>query len=534
MPAKALAPSDLLRYDPTHRIIICLQCQYAVQKSALSSHLLRHKIYRGDRQRLLSAFEGLEVLDTEDVPLPDPSCPPVESLPITAGYRCTVVAECDFLSASDKRLRRHWSEAHGLNDVAKETSTLCRPAQLQAFFRGNKTKYFEVSASTEGNEMAALSPSQATSAVPRVSTIIDHHEKDNHHNDKDKHSPGSMLAQSVQTSPATITPPSILNFNLETFTYFHHFTTITILMLPPFREYSYWQAEVVDLALQRRGLMCGLLAIAAYHLASLAHDRASMMLHQERGGQLFAEFDRASEELSSGTGHEMEYTSATSENVDEIIKAVRQTRCVLSLLRWPLAKLDLNQGVVTQEPGDSFQLQSFLMILRSLAGVTPRHDRQAESIAESKTILEAGVLSHFGRPNEISDILHRLAELPYRIAEAVGKPDRIQDVFATMSAIADLVIYCDLTFRADDPRAAWHGMVMWVCNCSGDFNRMIMDNSPAALVVLAHWAAFLVNRAEACGCWFLSGLGEMAVMQTVGRLSVDDEGVRGLVHDLLS
>ncbi|KAK9491447.1 hypothetical protein V1508DRAFT_421970 [Lipomyces doorenjongii] len=45
-------------------------------------NLLRHKIYRDERQRLLSSIAGLHIFEPHLVPLPTPAPPPIDALPI--------------------------------------------------------------------------------------------------------------------------------------------------------------------------------------------------------------------------------------------------------------------------------------------------------------------------------------------------------------------------------------------------------------------------------------------------------------------
>src|SRR5277367_6532329 len=145
MLAIRLGPRDLLEYDARYGVLICRECQYAIQKSALQSHLLRHKIYRHERQRLLSSIAQLDLFEPHQVPLPTPASPPIDALPIISGYRCTAVG-CGNLCASSKRMRRHWSEIHGLSEPLNPSS-FARPVKLQTFFRSTKLRYFKVTSS---------------------------------------------------------------------------------------------------------------------------------------------------------------------------------------------------------------------------------------------------------------------------------------------------------------------------------------------------------------------------------------------------
>ena len=172
-----LGPHDLLEYDARHGVLICRECQYAIQKSALESHLLKHKIYRDERQRLLSSIAQLELFEPDDVPLPTPDFPPIDALPIICGYRCTAVG-CGNLCASSKRMRRHRSEIHGLSDP-RNFSSFTRPVKLQTFFRGTKLRYFEVT---------PLSWAGATGVAPLTTTKDDYddYENENEKYDEDK------------------------------------------------------------------------------------------------------------------------------------------------------------------------------------------------------------------------------------------------------------------------------------------------------------------------------------------------------------
>lgn len=94
----AFGLGDFLQYNSEYRVLICKECQYAIQKSALESHLLRHKIYRGQRQRMLASISKLHLLEPDEVELPPASCLAVAKLPVILGWRCTS-AVCSFLCA---------------------------------------------------------------------------------------------------------------------------------------------------------------------------------------------------------------------------------------------------------------------------------------------------------------------------------------------------------------------------------------------------------------------------------------------------
>lgn len=55
---------------------------------------------------------------------------------------------------------------------------------------------------------------------------------------------------------------------------------------------------------------------------------------------------------------------------------------------------------------------------------------------------------------------------------------------------------CEIRSACDEAGAAWQDMAAWLANASHNFDRMVGCHDPAALVVLARWAAVLVKRAE--------------------------------------
>lgn len=154
MPAERSHLGDLLGYNAEYRVLICRECRYAIQKSALRSHLLRHKVYRGERERLLASIALLDLPGPDQVLLPHPSSRPISALPVMSGYRCTA-PECGYLCASAKRMRCHRSEVHGFADALFFDSA--RPAKLQTFFRGTKLRYFEVTPAVEVEVTASMS-----------------------------------------------------------------------------------------------------------------------------------------------------------------------------------------------------------------------------------------------------------------------------------------------------------------------------------------------------------------------------------------
>lgn len=450
------------------------------------------------------------------MPLPGPDSTPIDALPIISGFCCTA-ADCGNLCASFKRMRRHWSEIHGFNETALTSSSIARAVKLQTFFRGTKLRYFEVNCS---------SVESVTKTVPLVTTGSDATHGD------EGHDPDTGTPPQVPTTCKIPLDTSLVNIDLETLMYFHHFTNTTSFTLPsvqhPESVIHYWQTDVVLQALQRRWLMCGLLAISACHLATLSEDPEIKQVHLEKSAQFFSEFSAASEEISnrdSGAG------SAGTE--DEAEKAGEKMRCVLRLADWVLASSPAQELIM-----ETATLQSIMTTVRGLyPGDTKSDlDRQAITFAHTKKILQIGASSDNGSFDASSNNippaqLNYLRGLPSRMAEVFGKPNSVPDIIATLSALAALVECCDNSFTSDDAWPVWRSMALWLIKIPDHFSRMVSSHDPAALVVVAHWAAFLVRRVEQSGCWFFKSLTETILRGVAERLPADDS-VQSLVEGL--
>jgi len=495
---------DLLKYNAKHSVLICRECEYAIQKSALGSHLLRHKIYRGERQRLLSSISQLQLLEPDNVQLPPAGSPPVDGLPLISGYRCTAIG-CESLCASFKRMRRHWSESHGVTDPP---DSFAHSVNIQTFFRGTKLRYFEVSMpeSTNGKSVAAIDGELAP------------------------HQHGLDLGP----TPAPAAPKSTLrpghpcDLDMEALRYFHHFITTTSLTLPVERRErtDYWRVDVVAQALRRRWLMCGLLAISASHLAVVSDDKSIEIkqLHAEKSAQFLQEF-------LMGWGE----VRADPDVLDiEEAKAGAQMACIQRCCHWTSELPALNQGKVSELV--PFQLRSFTAAIQG--SVDPNY--ALRSAVESDDIHEEA--SHRAGPNIERNldsglpgnvppaILERLRTLPYRMAEALEKPDSALDFIATVAALDTLIDCFALSYASENMEAVWEGMELWLSRISDHFRRMVWGRSPAALVVLAHWTC-LVDRAEG-HCWFMRGLAVKALRQIVREIP-EDSGIQSLVENLI-
>ncbi|KAK0716289.1 hypothetical protein B0H67DRAFT_487987 [Lasiosphaeris hirsuta] len=465
---RAARPS-LLEYNAQHCVLICRECKYAIQKAALGSHLLRHKIYRGERQRLLSSFAQLRLVKPDDVQPPPAVSPPIRGLPVMSGYRCSSTG-CGSLWASVKRMRRHWSESHGFREPPEDFATA---VSLQTFFRGTKVRYFQVQA---------------------PETIID------------------------------AAPESTRTFNLDwqTLKYFYHFTSVTAATLAVGKEMSpgYWQADVVAKALELPWLMCGLLAVSASHLVALSDNEATKQTHEGRSARFRQEFLATWAALN------------TDPQVTDIdgAKEAAQISCIQQCYQWAHAS--------EAPPVDSlpFSPTSFIMAIQgctnpdfALHFVAGSNDASAETL-EPAANRALDVTSTVPGTSPSPNLLKLLRLLPFRMAEALPKPDSASEFFTTVSALDVLVECCSTSYALDELWAVWEGMERWLYSVSAVYKQMVLRGNPAALVIFAHWG-LLVARAEDC-YWYLKGSADRVLHFIQAELPQDD-AIQSLVTGLL-
>jgi hypothetical protein len=377
-------------------------------------------------------------------------------------------------------MRRHESEVHGLNGTST-VDDAARSAKLQTFFRGTKIRYFEVTASKNPDEQA-----HDANTGDRLSSPL-----------------------SQNGSPSTPTPKrAITNLDLQTLSYFHHFTTTTSLTLPG--NQHYWQANMVVQALQRPWLMYGLLALAACHMAMCADSTEIERIHCKRSALYFPEFSARFEESKFDIRAEVN-------NGEE--EATNSGKYIRDLLRCAHLGLD----IFTFDQSANYTLVSLMATILGLY-TSALHDRDAESTYTQGT-----------RSSLDAAMLHRLHALPTRMAETFGKPtpETIQDVLATLSAINSLIDCCEISLESEEAGRTFRAMAVWLTKVSDYFNQMLAKKSSAALVVAAYWTASVVRRAEDCGCWFLKGVTVRAMRMIEEMLPVDDTNVHRLINCLL-
>lgn len=243
MASVPLEPGHLLHYLPEHRVLVCRECQYAIQPSAISRHLKElHRIYRSKRQEFMKYANGFDLADPKDVALPKPNGNPVPGLTITSGVVCGVDG-CGHLCATTKRMKMHRAAEHtGITD----NEPLWRPVDLQTFFRGNQLRYFIV-------QQKSPASSQESHSIETDASSIDME--------------GESTENSTpnQCGSSKIEPQIMTDIDSKLLEHFKSCICHEIGYDPTSRDV--WHKDVPALADKHPFLMHGILACAALHIA---------------------------------------------------------------------------------------------------------------------------------------------------------------------------------------------------------------------------------------------------------------------------
>ena len=216
-----------------------------------------------------------------------------------------------------------------------------------------------------------------------------------------------------------------------------------------------------------------------------------------------------------------------------VAAAIERLTCILGLSR-------LTFDSPTDHPSDvtdgafASDIQAIMTTLRSFIASNPPmlpapHAAKAYHPFEK----DRGATRHLRKGIEEGSHLPRdVCTLPSRMMEAFGRPDSRHDFLASLSAIEALFECCEISYRSEDSSIAWWGMSEWLIPIPDQFDQLIIRKDPAALVVLTHWSALLLKRAEQLGCWYLGGLSDMLVTSIKKQLKHEGR-VTSLIEDLV-
>jgi Orsellinic acid/F9775 biosynthesis cluster protein D len=462
--------SSLLHYLPAQRVLICKECRYAIQPSAISRHLKDlHHIYRSDRQELVEYANGLQLADPCDVVLPPPHEAPVPLLPTENGLACAREG-CTHLCVTVKRMKNHWATAH--KDVVGSGCSQWRPVTLQTFFRGNQLRYFIVSP-----QLAPESPSTQNSET--------------------QSEPDSRLSETTPRSdcsepclqPSELKIPS--DWSSEDIALFNHFTEFTYYDMgrgPTSRRI--WQAPIPEMAFRHDFLKHGILACAALHLAYLnpPERRRYQMIaacHQARGLPRFRTLIGAP--------------------TDETCNAILAFSHLLIVHCFAAEEQD--ETLLLVKEGEEPALPDWLKVIRGSCTMF-EHVWVNMKNGLMKPLIEESLLEEplpiIPENPEHSARLKQLLTLPIFSKEVPVMEILNHQVTAYSSALILLARAFGIAQAAKDQGlfTMWTAVQCWPARISLEFLDLLRAKEPAALVLLGHYCILLGPLEES---WYMSG-----------------------------
>ena len=471
---------DLFKHLPEFGVVICWACKFAVQPQALASHLLRHQIYRNERQQLLKRLSTLNLLEPEDVSVPAPDAPPLPILPVQRGYMC-LFPNCSHSCVSHKRMSQHWREQHGEHD---SKNVRARPATLQTFFRGNKIRYFEVNGISQTPSPGGITVLPTSdSKLPSWSGFQEL-----------VPSPGSSSEDDEDGALPEPTPA----LDMQVVRYFHHYTN-TPCLTPHRGEHEsreFWTETIYQEAFKHHFLMYGILGIAAVHLALEAQDMETCQMHRSAA---------------------IKYQSAGMEVFRSVMKNPDTTNSValiaygrfIGIQRLMLQQLEDRYEISPPEASSNSLadvVEMFLMfrgsqqLLLSLQQLLPhgsdfilkQDELNGHRVFDDNMSIDNDELSCCSTS---SARLTRIKALPQRLAELRALQDD-NELQAVKQATTALLTSTSRSYASDKIAARWSSFSIFVRSISDYFLRMLEAGRPAALVLFAHWCPLLFRLEE--------------------------------------
>jgi hypothetical protein len=472
IPSTTPQPSQLLHYLLPHRVLICKECRYAIQPSAISRHLKElHRIYRSNRKEFMEYAQSLDLADPGDVVLPEPNEAPVPFLLTSSGLACRA-GGCGHLCVTIQRMKRHWATVH--SDVVADAAQW-RPVDLQTFFRGNKLRYFIVCRN-----------STATSQPERNSTL-------------------DSKASSLEIDTLEVPLTYDCNWSAGDLDLLEHFKNSTYLDVGHnSASRQLWQTTIPLLAYSHSFLKHGILACSALHLAYLnPPERKRYQLtaayHQNRALPAFrSAIANANEDTCNALlafSQLLIIHCFASEEQDEDLLLVKEKH-ELGLPDW----LHIIRGNCT----------IFKTVLQFIKN-GPLKPLKMEGI-------EGEYLSPVPANPEYSRRLGRLLA-----AISISRKNRIaqQVTEGSLSPLPGALLELSRAFsKADAARShsiftIWTAVYIWPVQVSQDYLDLLKDRDPAALILLAHYCILLEPLDSH---WYMNGYSKRLLSRIYNQL----------------
>ncbi len=467
---------QLLHYLAAQNVLVCKQCSYAIQPSAISRHLKeRHHIYRAHREKMLKYAEALNLAEPADVLLPLPGDAPLPFLTIESGFACAADG-CSHLCVTLKRMKRHWATSHGraaINEVD------WRRVNLQTFFRGSHLRYFAVAVpAAEASRVITLNIEDMQNHGHRS---IQEDEEAWHDNTTPSQNTTTRLQDNTTPSQEGTMPSAAVAFSLEDLELLHHFTLSTSLTLYHGSGPSdFWTKTIPQMAYSCGFLMRGILAFAALHLAYLnpnAKDRYIFIATSHQNLAL-PHFRTAA-------------ANANAENCHAVLvfsKLVLVQNCAI---------MQLNSQSVDMETSSDDRIVEFLRLMRGGCALLNTTWHMLTTGPIQALLPHPSLQIDFPRAIEHGSLSGLSCALLSLDTASTAREDEIE---AYSDAFLELQTAFSISLQSASPSRTWDAVEYWPSRLSGLYLALISDRRPQALVIFAYYC-ILVKQIN--NHWFM-------------------------------
>ncbi|RAL13396.1 uncharacterized protein BO97DRAFT_38405 [Aspergillus homomorphus CBS 101889] len=457
-------PSQLLHYLPTYQVLICLTCRYAIQPGAITRHMKDiHQIHRSTRRSFVAFASGCELVQPENVVLPDETQFPVPFLPIQEGFACCF-EECAYLCVTHKRMEQHWRCLHHV--PASDGSARCKPVPLQTFFRGNALKYFTNPALLAPSPASKLDRSEELRSGEPHSAMSDH----------------TVRFRSLnQHSSLIISDQELLD----------HYKTSTYKTLAYNTETErVFGGIVITLASQFPFLKHGVMACAALHLASANPLKRRYYLVQSLRHQ-----DQAVPEFRQTTLH-------VDRDNSEAVLAFSFFLVICAL------NSETEDPRLFLSDGHDQQLHWINILRNGCSMLCPFWDElTAGSLGPFAALWQDNLSVAFHDPYEDPLLAILLATV------AAESPNEVDYAVYHDAAVQLIVAFAFLRHRGA-AATVWDALNAWPMRVTPAYLALLQQDRPFALLLLAYYAILLRPfRGE----WFLAGRAEKMIYEIARR-----------------
>jgi hypothetical protein len=473
MPSTTPRPSQLLYYLLPHRVLICKECRYAIQPSAISRHLKElHRIYRSHRQEFMEYTQNLDLADPRDAVLPEPHEAPVPVLPIESGLACGA-SGCGHLCVTVKRMKRHWATVH--SDVVADASQW-RPVDLQTFFRGNRLRYFIVCVNS------------TPTSQPERNSELD----------------SEAFSLEIDTLEVPLTYDS--DWSADDLGLLEHFKNSTYLDLGHNSESKQlWQTTIPQLACSHSFLKHGILACSALHLAYLNPS--------ERQRYQFAAACHQNRALPA---FRFAIANANENNCNALL-AFSQL-----LIIHCFASEEPDEDLLLVRGKHELGLPDWLHIIRGNCTIFKAIWQFIENGPLAPLKMEGIDGEHLAPVPETPEYARRLGGLLAAISFS-GKNRIAQKVTeGSLSPLPGALVELSRAFskaqaaRSRSVFTMWTAVYIWPVQVSQDYLDLLKDRDPAALILLAHYC-ILLEPLESH--WYMSGYSKRLLSRIYNQLN---------------